>query len=360
MSRTDPPYTREMDLDAIKPLPKAVLHDHLDGGLRPETILDLAEATGYEHLPSNDPAELAKWFDQSDATSLEHYLQAYEHTIALMQTPEALERAAYEAVEDLAADGVVYAELRYAPAQHLREGLTLDEVVLAVERGIRRGAEATGCVAGVLLCAMRQHDDSGKIAQLAITHRNNGVVGFDLAGPEAGYPADSHLAACRAIREASMSLTLHAAEGDGPNSLWRALHRCGAHRIGHGVRIIENTTVANGEIVALGHLAASVRDQRVPLEVSITSNVDIGIYPSSAEHPVGMLHRAGFVITLNTDGRLMSDTTMSREFEIAARHHGFGIDDFRQVTEAALLAGFGPWPQRRRLIEEVVRPAYGR
>jgi adenosine deaminase len=345
-----------MDSQSLLRLPKAVLHDHLDGGLRPETVLELAAEISYDGLPADDVAGLEAWFHQQGAPSLEHYLAAFDHTIAVMQTPAALERVAYEAAIDLAADGVVYAEIRYAPRLHTERGLAPDAVMVAVDAGLRAGSAATGIEIGVIVDHLRQTPDADPVARLAVSRREAGVVAFDLSGPEAGFPPDAHRSACRIARRGGLGLTLHAGEGDGPHSIWRALD-CGAQRIGHGVRIIEDCVVRDGEIVALGGLARAVRDQRVTLEVAISSNLDTGMYPTLAEHPVGALDRAGFAVTINTDNRLMSATGMSREFGLAAAH-GFELEDLGRATEQALLAGFGAWPIRERLIREVVRPAY--
>jgi adenosine deaminase len=275
-----------------------------------------------------------------------------------MQTPAALTRVAYEAVADLAADGVVYAELRFAPLLHTGRGMTPYAVMAAVSEGIAAGASDSGMMVGLIVDALRDRPDSAAVADLAVAWMDRGVVAFDLAGPEAGYPADDHLAACRRVKERNLGLTLHAGEGDGPNSVWRALARCGATRIGHGVRIVEDTTVVDGEIVAVGRVARMVRDHRIPLEVCISSNVHTGAFPSAAAHPLGMLYRAGFNVTINTDNRLMSGILPTDEFALAVEHHGFGPSDLLAVTENALRAGFGDWQQRRRLLEDVVRPAY--
>ncbi len=341
----------------LRALPKAVLHDHLDGGVRLDTVIELAAASGYE-LPSTDPDTLDDWFHQTESGSLERYLESFEHTIGVMQSAEALERVALEAVVDHAADGVVYAEIRFGPMLHTTEGLSPDDAVAAVCRGLAAGERETGVIARAICTALRTEDGSEQVAELAAAWRGRGVVGFDIAGVEAGYPADDHTAACRSAREAGVGLTVHAGEGDGPNSIWRALARCGAQRIGHGVRVIEDAVVTDGEITELGRLAAYVRDHRVPLEVSVVSNLDTAMYADETAHPLGALHRAGFVVTLNTDNRLMSRTSMLTEFELAARAHGFGAADFAAVTEAAIRAGFADWPTRRRLIEDVVRPAY--
>ena len=340
-----------MDLRA---LPKAVLHDHLDGGVRVRTVIELALESGYE-LPSSDPDELDVWFHQTDSGSLERYLEAFEHTIGVMQTVDSLERVAYEAVLDHHDSGVVYAEIRFGPLLHLEHGLSPDDAVAAVCRGLAAGEAETGVVARAICTALRTDDRSELVADLAGRWRGRGVVGFDIAGPERGFPADDHLPACRSAREAGVGLTVHAGEGDGPNSVWRAVARCGAQRIGHGVRVIEDTVVEDGEIVKLGKLASYVRDHRIPLEVSVVSNVDTSMYADVASHPVGMLHRAGFAVTLNTDNRLMSRTSMLREFELAAEHHGFGEDDFRTITETAIRSGFAEWPSRSRLIREAAR-----
>jgi adenosine deaminase len=334
-------------------LPKALLHDHLDGGLRVATVLELAGDVGYDGLPADGPAELAAWFHQGESGSLESYLQAFTHTVAVMQTSPALERVAYEAIVDLADDGVRYAELRFAPSLHTAGGLEATEVMAAVAAGVRAGESTTGCCARLIVSAMRQMHDFEEVAKLAVASRHLGVVGFDLAGPEAGYPNATYRVACRQVEEANMPITIHAGEGDGTSQISQALHRCHARRIGHGVRIVEDTTVTDGSIVELGELATYVRDLRIPLEVSPSSNLHTGLYPTPGAHPIGLLHRAGFAVTINTDNRLMSGTSMTNEFQLVADHHGFGIDDFHAVTRTALEAGFGEWPERRRLIEEV-------
>jgi adenosine deaminase len=266
-------------MQPLRTLPKAVLHDHIDGGLRVETVVELAADAGYDGLPTTDPSELAAWFFQGGSGSLEAYLEAFRHTVAVLQTPEGLERATFEAVEDLAADGVVYAELRFGPSLHMQRGMHREDAIAAVLAGVKRGREQTGMSAWVIVTALRQEDDSYEVARAAARFLGEGVVGFDLAGPEAGHPADAHLAACRHARESGLALTVHGGEGDGPESIWRAVTRCGAQRVGHGVRIIEDTVVADGTIVKLGALARSIRDQRIPLEVAVTSNLHTGIAP---------------------------------------------------------------------------------
>ena len=335
----------------ISHLPKVVLHDHLDGGLRPSTVLDLAHQIGYDGLPTTDPDDLAEWFDQSGAPSLEAYLGAFRHTVAVMSTPEALERVAYEAAEDLAADGVVYAEIRFAPSLHRTDRMDRGAVVAAVLRGLEAGERDHGIVTRCILDAMRQEDDSSEIAELAVAVGGR-VVGFDLAGPEAGYPASLHAEACRIALDGGTRLTIHAGEGDGVDSIAEALD-CGAERIGHGVRIVEDTTVGDGSIVALGPVASRVKAEGIVLEVCPHSNLDTRMYPTAGDHPVGVLHRAGMPVTLNTDNRLMSNTSMSREFGLAVERHGFGLDDLRTVTMRAVDAAFCDEETRRTVRRQV-------
>ena len=342
----------------VAALPKAELHSHLDGGLRVATILELAAETGYDELPATDPDALAAWFHQDDSGSLERYLEAFRHTVGVMQTADALERVAYEAVLDLAAENVVYGEIRFGPGLHTERGLSLHEVLGAVRRGVARGEAETGVVAPIIVAALRHLDDSEQVARAAADFIDDGVVAFDLAGPEAGFPADNHVAACRIAREAGLGLTIHGGEADGPNSMWRAIARCGARRIGHGVRIVDDTRIVDGEIVELGAVARMVRDHRIPLEICVSSNLGIGAFPDAASHPLGLLHKAGFAVTISTDNRLMSATTMNREFELAIEHYAFGLAELGEATELALREGFGNWETRRRLITEVVRPAY--
>lgn len=320
-------------------LPKVVLHDHLDGGLRPETVLELADAVGYEGLPASDPVALAAWFDQSGSDSLERYLEAFSETVAVMQTAEALHRVAYEAAVDLAADGVVYAEIRFAPGLHTAGGLPLTEVIEAVVAGAATGERESGIVVRIIVNALRHLDDSEQAARAAIGYADRGVVGFDLAGPEAGFPASRHADACRIARDGGLRLTIHGGEGEGPSSIADALDGCGAERIGHGVRIVEDLDVVDGAVVAFGSVAERVRAGAVPLEVCVASEADTKVY-SAAANPVGLLHRNGFNITLNTDNRLMSSTSMSREFELVATHHGFTVDDFRRLTLNAVDGAF--------------------
>ncbi len=334
-------------------LPKVVLHDHLDGGVRPTTVAALATASGYRSLPVTDPAELGRWFHQAGAESLEAYLEAFAHTYGVMQTPASMHRAAYEAVEDMAAAGVVYAEIRFAPSLHIAGGMNRDEVIAAVLSGLGAGERDFDLPTRIIIDALRQSDDSLQVAEAATRFVGAGVVGFDLAGPEAGFRASSHRAAIELAQGAGLRITLHAGEGDGVGSIADALV-CGAERLGHGVRIIEDCTVAGGRIVGMGPVATEVHERRIPLEVAVVSNLDTAMYSSPAEHPVGMLHRAGFVVTLSTDNRLMSATSMVREFEVVTEYCGLDLSDLEVITHNAVEAAFCDPDTRARVVARVV------
>ncbi|MFE3650767.1 adenosine deaminase [Streptomyces sp. NPDC057579] len=359
-----PQSTHALDQERIRRAPKVLLHDHLDGGLRPETIIELAEAIGYQDLPTTDPAALAVWFrDAADSGSLERYLETFAHTCAVMQTGEALFRIAAECAEDLAADGVVYAEVRYAPEQHLAGGLTLDEVVDVVNAGFRAGerraAEAGRRIrVGTLLCAMRHADRAVEIAELAVAHRDRGVVGFDIAGGEIGNPAARHAEAFDYLRSQGARVTIHAGEAVGAESIHEAVLRCGAHRIGHGVRITDDITIGADGRVTLGRLASYVRDQRIALEVCPTSNLQTGAATGYAEHPIDLLRRLGFRVCLNTDNRLVSGTSMTQEFQHLRDTFGYGTAELEEFTVHAAKAAFLPFDERTALINEVIRPGY--
>jgi adenosine deaminase len=342
----------------VRDLPKVLLHDHLDGGLRPGTMVELAREVGYRRLPSRDPDDLATMLHQGRSGSLDSYLAAFAHTVAVMQTPEALRRIAYEAVEDLAADGVVYAELRFAPSLHTRRGMRRSAVIRAVIDGIHDAMAITGIDVRLIVDAMRQGDDAADVVSAAIRFRERGVVGFDLAGPEAGYPPTRHLEACRAAASAGLHLTIHAGEADGPRSVALAIDPCGAERIGHGVRIVEDLDVRDGVVVAVGDIAATVRDRAVPLEVCPTSNVHTRAFPSHESHPLGLLYRSGFAVTINTDNRLMSGIALSDELEAAVRYHGFDRADLRVVTLRAVDAAFCE-PDVRRRVRTRVEDGFG-
>lgn len=341
-----------MNRERLAALPKAELHNHLDGGLRPATVIELAEEVGYRDLPSRDAAELADWFFQGESGSLESYLAAFRHTIGVMQTAPAIERVAYEAGLDLAADGVIYAELRFAPLLNTQLGLSREDAIEAALSGMARAQKRTGIVLGLIVDAMRNEPDSLPDARAAIRFAGQGVVGFDLAGPEYGFPADDHLPACRLVKENGLGLTIHAGEADGPSSVHRALTRCMADRIGHGIRIADDI----GEDDSLGGVATLVRDRQIPLEVCPSSNLHtLGI--TAADHPLGRLRRLGFNLTLNTDNRLMSRVSLTDEFAFAVEHHGFTLNDLHTATVAALRAAFVDHSVRQSLLEQVA-PAY--
>jgi adenosine deaminase len=348
-----------LDLETIRRAPKVLLHDHLDGGLRPQTVIELASEIGYRELPTTDPDELAKWFTSgADRGSLELYLEGFRHTVAVMQARDNIERVAAECAEDLAADGVVYAEVRMAPELLTDGGLSLDEVVLAMLEGFRRGSEGRPITIGLILSAMRQAAKSVQIAELAVRHRDEGVVGFDIAGPEAGYPPTRHLDAFNLIAHENFHFTIHAGEGFGLPSIWEALQWCGAERLGHGVRIVDDITVRPDGRVVLGRLASFVRDRRIPLEMCPTSNVHTGAAPSIEEHPIDLLRRLRFRVTVNTDNRLMSGITLSSEFATLVRTFGIGLDDMEWLTLNAMKSAFWPFDGRLRIINEQVKPGY--
>lgn len=350
--------------DQIRRAPKVLLHDHLDGGLRPGTIIDLARATGYTGLPETEPDKLGIWFrEAADSGSLERYLETFAHTCAVMQTREALVRVAAECAEDLAEDGVVYAEVRYAPEQHLEGGLTLEEVVEAVNEGFREGerrARESGhrIRVGALLTAMRHAARALEIAELANRYRDTGVVGFDIAGAEAGFPPTRHLDAFEYLKRENNHFTIHAGEAFGLPSIWQALQWCGADRLGHGVRIIDDITIAEDGSVKLGRLAAYVRDKRIPLEMCPTSNLQTGAADSYRDHPIGLLRKLHFRATVNTDNRLMSGTSMSREFELLTEAFGYTLDDMQWFTVNAMKSAFIPFDERLAMINEVIKPGY--
>ena len=350
---------RTPTLELIREAPKVLLHDHLDGGLRAATIVELAEETGYEGLPTRDVAELGAWMTRgADRKDLVLYLETFAHTVGVMQTRAALTRVARECAEDLAADGIVYAEVRYAPEQHLERGLALEEVVEAVQEGFAQGSRSTGIRIGTLLTAMRTAARSLEIAELAVRWRDRGVVGFDIAGAEAGYPPTRHLDAFDHLRRENFHLTIHAGEAFGIPSIWEALQLCGAERLGHGVRIVDDIeTEARGE-VRLGRVAHLVRDRRVPLELCPTSNVHSGAAPSIEAHPIGLLMDLKFRVTVNTDNRLMSATSLSEEIAQLVDAFGIGWERIGRLTINAMKSAFLPFDERVAFLDDVIRPAY--
>jgi adenosine deaminase len=353
-----------LTVDTIRDAPKVLLHDHLDGGLRPATVIELADAIGYPHLPSTDERELSGWFlAAAHSGSLVRYLETFGHTVGVMQTQDALVRVAAECAEDLAADGVVYAEVRFAPELHVEAGLELDAVVEAVLEGFKVGATRAAergrrIRVGCLLTAMRHAARSREIAELAVRYRDLGVVGFDIAGAEAGFPPTRHLDAFEYLRQQNAHFTIHAGEAFGLPSIWEALQWCGADRLGHGVRIVDDITLGADGTPRLGLLAAYVRDKRIPLEMCPTSNVHTGAAKSVADHPIGLLTQLRFRVTVNTDNRLMSDVSMTSEMTALADTFGYGWADLQWFTVNAMKSAFIGFDERLALINDVIKPGY--
>jgi adenosine deaminase len=349
-----------LDAENVRRAPKILLHDHLDGGLRPQTVIELADAHGYRDLPTTDAAELGTWFRQAaDSGSLVRYLETFAHTVGVMQTADAVHRVARECALDLAADGVVHAEVRFAPELATGGGLPIEAVVEAMVDGFAVGAteaaaDGTPIRVGALLCAMRQADRWEEVAGLVVRYRDAGVVGFDLAGPEIGFPPDRIPAAIDLLDRAGAHRTIHAGEAAGVDSIRAALDGARAERLGHGIRIADEVA----DDGALGPVARRVLDTQVPLEVAPSSNVQTGAYPSLAGHPVDRLHRLGFAVTVNTDNRLMSGVSVTSEFTDVATTFGWTWDDVQTVTERALAAAFLDDAERARLLSDVVRPGY--
>jgi adenosine deaminase len=350
----------------ITALPKVSLHDHLDGGLRPQTIIDLAEGAGLD-LPSADAAALADWFaEKSDSGSLVEYLKTFDITTAVMQSREGLSRVAREFVEDLAADGVVYGEIRWAPEQHLTGGLSLDETVEAVQEGIEQGIDAVaaagrGIRIGQLVTAMRHADRGLEIAELAVRHRTNGVVGFDIAGAEAGFPAGNLREAFDYLAKNYFPATVHAGEADGLESIRGALFDGRALRLGHGVRLAEDITVDRSDdentFVELGRLSQWVKDREIALELSPSSNLQTGAIAQWGEdlidHPFDLFYQLGFRVTVNTDNRLMSRTSLSRELSLLAETFDYDLTDLEVFQLNAAAATFLPFEDRQDLADEI-------
>ncbi len=353
-----------LEKDTIRSAPKVLLHDHLDGGLRPATLIELAESTGYAGLPATEPVALARWFSESAYSgSLERYLETFTHTLAVMQDRESLIRVASECAQDLADDGVVYAEVRFAPELHVQQGLSLDEVVQAVLDGFAAGTRAAAARGRqirvrALLTAMRHAARSREIAELAVAFRDREVAGFDIAGAEAGFPPTRHLDAFEYMRRENAHFTIHAGEAFGLPSIWEAIQWCGADRLGHGVRIVDDITLAADGSARLGRLAEYVRDKRIPLEMAPTSNVQTGAAASIAAHPIGLLTQLRFRVTVNTDNRLMSGCSMTSEMTALAEAFGYGWADLQWFTVNAMKSAFLPFDQRLTLIEDVIKPGY--
>lgn len=330
-----------MNRDELRAFPKVQLHEHLDGGLRPATILELADAVGYEGLPESEVDALSDWFTRTvKGGGLTGYLATFDHTIAVLQTADALERVAYESVVDLAAEGVIHAEVRFAPELNTRGGLSLDDVLEAALAGLARGAADTRIDVGLIVDGMRHDRRTLEAAEAAVRWRDAGVVGFDIAGPEEGFPPSNHLEAFQVAAAGGLGITIHAGEADGLDSIASAVGECGAQRLGHGVRIVDDI---DGD--RLGPLASEVRDRRIPLEMCPRSNVDTGAATSIADHPIDRLLRLGFAVTVSCDNRLMSGTDPTAELAGLVEAFGWGEDEIRTVNRNAAAAAFAP-PER--------------
>jgi len=361
------------DID-IQTLPKISLHDHLDGGLRPQTILELADTDGLElptdpetGKPIDSASRLGQWFaDQSDSGSLVEYLKTFDITTGVMQTAEGLERVAREFVEDLADDGVIYGEIRWAPEQHLQRGLTLDAAFEAVQSGLNQGVKNVAdhghqIQVGQLICAMRHLDRGLEIAQLALRHRDRGAAGFDIAGPEAGFPPARMADAFDLLASEMFPVTIHAGEADGVESIRSALVDGRAVRLGHGVRIAEdmrNLSASSAQEAGLGLVASWVLDHQIPLETSPSSNLQTGAVAAwgntMKSHPIDALYRLGFAVTINTDNRLMSGTTLTRELFLVSEAFGCGIDDLLAFQLTAANGSFVSLERKEALVDQLL------
>ena len=346
--------------EMVKRIPKVELHDHLDGGVRPSTIIDLAGEYGVA-LPSNDPEELAGWFHRgANRKSLPLYLEGFGLTVSVMQTREALRRIAREAMLDLAEDNVVYVEIRFAPSQHLQTGLNLEVVVNSVLSGLEEGKRDTGVEYGLIICGMRDKTDSLEMAELAENFRDKGVVGFDIAGDEYGHPPKKHIEAFRHIRRGNFSITIHAGEAFGIESIWQAIQICGAHRIGHATRLVNDMSVAGTRIKKMGSLSHFIRDKRIPLEACLSSNVQTGATGSLDEHPFQIYYRNNFRVFLCTDNRLMSNTTLGNEMMLAVQHYNLTLRDLEKITSNAMKSAFIHYDQRLQVIYDVLKPGFAK
>ena len=346
--------------EIIRSVPKVLLHDHLDGGLRPQTVIELAKDLKYNKLPTKDPEELGQWFHRgANKGNLVEYLQGFEHTCAVMQTKESLERVAYEMMEDMSKDGVCYVETRFAPVFHTSKGLYNEDVVNAVLDGLEKGKRDFGVGYGLILCGMRNMKNTLEIAELAVNFRNQGVVGFDLAGEEGGYPPKKHIEAFQFIQRANFNITIHAGEAFGKESIWQAIQWCGAHRIGHATHLIEDIMLdKKGRTAGFGDLAQYVLDKRIPLEICLLSNVHTGAVDKIENHPFGLLFKEKFRVTINTDDRLMSDTNMTKEFMTAIEYFNLNLEDIEKITLNSMKSAFIPYKERLQYIYEIIKPGF--
>lgn len=346
--------------DILKRIPKVELHQHLDGGLRVPTIIELAEKQNFK-LPAEDAKSLKNWFEEGcNLKSLSLYLKTFDVTTAIMQSEENLTRIAYEVMHDWKRENVVYGEVRFAPIFHTAQGLTMSRVVEAVLRGLDQGKKETGVEYGLILCAMRHQSPviSLEVAKLAVAFRDRGVVGFDLAGDESGNPPKKHIEAFQYIRKKNFNITLHAGEAFGLDSIWQAIQVCGAHRIGHGTRLIEDVNHDGLKIESMGDLAHYVLDKRIPLEMCLSSNIGTGAAASFAEHPFPLFFRNHFRVFLCTDNPLMSNTTMTKEMKIASENYGLTLKDLEKVTVNAMKSSFLHHDEKLRIIYQVIKKQY--
>jgi adenosine deaminase len=346
--------------EVIRTVPKVLLHDHLDGGLRPTTIIELAKEHKYNKLPTKDPEELAIWFHRgANKGNLVEYLQGFEHTCGVMQTKEALERVAYEMLEDMKNDGVCYVETRFAPVYHTQKGLYYEESVNAVLKGLERGKKDFGVGYGLIICGMRNMKNTLDFAELAVNFRKHGVVGFDLAGEEGGYPPKKHIEAFQFIQRANFNITIHAGEAFGKESIWQAIQWCGAHRIGHATHLMEDLVYdKDGNVVQFGELAQYILDKRVPLEICLLSNVHTGAVDKIENHPFGTLFKEKFRVTINTDDRLMSDTTLTKEYLTAIENFNLTFDDVEKTNINAMKSAFLHYDERLYYIYNIIKPGF--
>ena len=330
----------EIDRELLRRLPKAELHCHLDGSVRPETLLELGDAYGVA-MPRDDADALREYMTVRDARHLEDYLERFDITLSVMQRPEALERIAYELAEDAARDGVRYLEVRYAPVLNVHAGMSLDEAIEAPLLGLARAEQDHGVIGRVIVCALRHlsPDSSLEHARIAVAHRDRGVVGFDLAGGEQGNPAAAHAEAFAYARHHDLPCTCHAGEGDGAASVRQAVHSCGASRIGHGTRLIEDES-----------LTGWVNDRRIAVEICLTSNVQTRVAASYAAHPLREYFDRGLNVVLNTDNRLMSGTTLTDEYALAAEHLGFDLAELSRIALNGFESAFLPYEERARIV----------
>ncbi len=351
---------KNVSYEFLNSLPKVLLHDHLDGGLRPQTIIELAKDIGYRKLPTRNSNDLQQWFFRgANRGSLALFLEGFQHTCAVMQTEEALERVAYECVEDMYKDGVIYFETRFCPALHTQKGLHWEQVLKAVLSGLEKGKQKFKVEFGVIIAALRNQKISLPMAELAVDFRDRGVVGFDIAGEEGGFPPKDHIDAFHYIQRENFNITIHAGEAFGKESIWQAIQWCGAHRIGHATRLIDDIVVdADGKILKFGNLSQYVLDKRIPLELCLSSNLHTGAIDKIENHPFKIFRAGNFRISLNTDDRLMSNTNLTKEFQIAHKVFDATLEDFEKITINSMKSAFINFHKRIDIIYATIKPGY--